>query len=349
LIHVAGLSKNYGSVRALDRISFDVGEGEILGFLGPNGAGKTTALRILTGFLPADEGTVIVAGHDVRTRSLEARSVTGYLPEGVPLYIEMRVGEYLKFRARLKGIGRAERRAAVRKALESAGVGDVEGRIIGTLSRGYRQRVGLADALLGNPKVLVLDEPTVGLDPEQLRQFRALLIELGKKISVILSTHILSEAEQVANRVSIIVRGRIAAQDTAGNLRDRLGALDRIRAEIAGPERGSRSPDAIASEIRNLPGVEGVKIEALPCGGETGGEGGRSPDASGHASRFAAFHVRPKRGKDPRADIFALARDRGWTLRELTRIPLSLEDVFHEVIAGKPMKSEPLNLGEGGR
>jgi ABC-2 type transport system ATP-binding protein len=337
LIHVALLTKSFGPVRALDRVSFEVGEGEVLGFLGPNGAGKTTTLRILTGFLPLDSGTVTVAGHDVRTRSLQVRRSIGYLPEGVPLYPEMRVGEYLRFRARLKGVARGERKRTVARSLERAGVSDVERRIVGTLSRGYRQRVGLADALLGSPRLLILDEPTVGLDPEQLRQFRSLLRELGKEHTVILSTHILSEVEQVANRVVIIARGRIAAEDTAANLRRRIGALDRVRAEIAGPPGAVLAPEAMARELAGLPEVETVRAEtaeeAETAAGSPARDGGGEPAApSARAGGFSGFTIRPRHGSDPREAVFRLARDRGWRLRELTQRPVSLEEVFLEIV-----------------
>ncbi len=329
MIRVSGLSKNYGPVKALDRVSFEVEQGEVLGFLGPNGAGKSTALRILTGFLPADEGQVTVGGFDVRTHSLEVRSRLGYLPEGVPLYPEMRVGEYLRFRARLKGIARPSRRAAVSRSLDLAGVGDVERRIVGTLSRGYRQRVGLADALLGDPPILVLDEPTVGLDPEQVRGFRSLLKDLGKDHTVILSTHILSEVEQVAGRVTIIVKGRIAAQDTAENLRSRMGSLDRIRAEIAPPRGAKVGPAEMARELQKLPGVASARFEG---GGSGRGEEGSASDPSS----FTGFTIRPARGSDPRPAVFELARDRGWILRELSRQPIPLEEVFLEIISARP-------------
>jgi len=331
LIHVAGLSKNFGPVRALDRISFHVGEGEIHGFLGPNGAGKTTALRILTGFMPADGGTATVAGYDVRTHSLKARSLIGYLPEGVPLYPEMRVREYLNFRARLKGIRLSRRSAAVTGALDQAGVREVEKRIVGTLSRGYRQRVGLADAVLGDPPILILDEPTVGLDPEQVRQFRLLLKKMGETRTVIFSTHILSEVEQVADRVSIIVRGKIAASDTTENLRGRLGALDRIHVEMA-CDQGLGSAE-MARELQGIPGVERVQV-AEPSKGSPSGE-------------FTRFAIQPRQGIDPRTAVFELARNRGWILRELARAPLSLEEIFLEVISGESRESG--EGGEGGR
>ncbi len=349
MIHVAGLSKNFGPIRALDRISFQVNPGEILGFLGPNGAGKTTALRILTGFLPADAGTAQVAGCDVHTQSLKVRALTGYLPEGVPLYPEQRVSEYLRFRARLKGVSRSQRRTAITRVLEQAGIRDVERRIVGTLSRGYRQRVGLADALLGDPPILILDEPTVGLDPEQVRHFRSLLRELGKSRTVIFSTHILTEVEQVANRITIIVKGRIAAEDSAENLRQRLGALDRVYVEVAGAPGSPFGPRQIAREIQGLPGVDGIRVEQASAG-RTEGErpiSGGKPSAGpveeildrgpqGIPLEFNRFTIRPRRGTDPRAAIYQLARDRGWILRELTKAPLSLEEIFLEIISEDP-------------
>ena len=347
MIHVSDLVKSYGPVRALDRVSFDVGEREVLGFLGPNGAGKSTTLRILTGFLSADAGSVTVAGHDIRLDSLAARASIGYLPEGVPLYPEMRVGEYLRFRSRLKRIRRPERRAVISKALEQTGVEDVERRIIGTLSRGYRQRVGLADALLGSPPILILDEPTVGLDPEQVRQFRDLLKELGRTRTVILSTHILSEAEQVAGRIAIIVRGRIAAQDTTENLRRRVGALDRIRVELAPAAAAPAGSEEMARELRQIPGVDRVRLEDLEESEGAAGPGnvGNSGNVGkGGGPGFHRFIIRPPRGGDPRVEIAALAARKGWALRELSRLPMSLEDIFLEIISegggGRPAGKE---------
>jgi gliding motility-associated transport system ATP-binding protein len=346
MIRVSGLSKNYGPIKALDRVSFEVGEGEVLGFLGPNGAGKSTTLRILTGFLPADEGEVTVAGFDIRSRSLEARSHIGYLPEGVPLYPEMRVGEYLRFRSRLKGIARADRRKAETRALELAGVLDMERRIVGTLSRGYRQRVGLADALLGDPRILILDEPSVGLDPEQLRQFRALIKDLGKKHTIILSTHILSEAEMMASRVSIIVLGKIVAQDTAENLRSRLGSQDQVRAEIA-PGGSRLSPADMAREIQKLPGVALARLEREGPGGGERSAGPEDPAAARPAS-FLAFLIRPAPGSDPRTAVFELARDRGWILRELSQKPVPLEEIFLEIISAVPSAVPSRRVGPPG-
>ncbi|MBI4605777.1 MAG: ATP-binding cassette domain-containing protein [Planctomycetes bacterium] len=313
MIEVQDLSKSFGPVRALDRVSFTVEEGQILGFLGPNGAGKSTTMRILTGFLPGDGGTVRVAGHDVAKESLQVRRATGYLPEGVPLYPEMRVGEYLRFRARLKGLQRSRKTELIARALESTGVADVERRVIGTLSRGYRQRVGLADALLAEPKVLILDEPTVGLDPEQVRQFRHLLREVGRDRTVILSTHILSEVELVCSHVAIIHRGRIVARDTASSIRRRFGGLERVVAEVAGPLK----------EVRAALGKDPRVARVSAAAGDT----------------YHRFTLEPAGGEDLRETVFKVVRDGGWLLRELRRESVSLEDAFVDIIGGASGRS----------
>ena len=309
---------------AVDDISFDVEEGQIIGFLGPNGAGKTTTLRILTGFLPGDTGTVRVAGCDVSRDSVRVREAIGYLPEGVPLYPEMRVSEFLRFRARLKGISRRERSREVGAALELTHIDHVRRRIVGTLSKGYRQRVGLADALLGQPSVLILDEPTVGLDPEQVIQFRQLLREVGRERTVILSTHILSEVDHICDGAIIIHGGRIAAQDTAANLRRRVQAFSPILLEVKGSDM------LVAADLRGLSGVKVVQ------------ELEKSDDG------YQRFHVRPHSGRDPRADIYGLVRDRDWTLRELHQIPATLEEAFLEIV-GTPDSDSASPGGNGAK
>lgn len=306
MIEVSELSKSFGPIRALDRVSFRVEEGEVLGFLGPNGAGKSTTMRILTGFLPGDSGTVRVAGHDVSRESLAVRRETGYLPEGVPLYPEMRAEEYLRFRARLKGVPRAQRKSMIGRALDQAGVSQVRRRIIGTLSRGYRQRVGLADALLAEPKVLILDEPTVGLDPEQVRQFRQLLHEVGRDRTVILSTHILREVELVCSSVVIINKGRVVARDSAANLGLKFGSGERIIVEVAGPL------EAVRQSLQKDPRVVRVLAEKGP--------------------EYHRFRVESRSGEDLREMVFTTIRDGGWLLRELRREPLSLEEVFVGIV-----------------
>ena len=315
LIEVRHLSKSYGPVRALEDVSFEIPEGEVAGFLGPNGAGKTTTLRILAGFLPGDRGVVRVAGHDVRRESLTVRRIIGYLPEGVPLYPELRVVEYLRFRARLKGIPLRQRGQQIDKSLEAAGVKDVRRRIIGTLSRGYRQRVGLADALLNEPRVLILDEPTVGLDPEQIRQFRALLREVGSQRTVLLSTHILREVELVCSSVVIISGGRIVAQARSDELLARVG--DRcVSAEIAGPR------SRIEKALRKLPGVTRVVARD------------RGTDSPGEGRNYHAFSIQGGGKADIREHVFGLVERENWKLRHLQREDLSLEEVFLDVVGG---------------
>jgi len=288
-------------------VSFQVDQGQIMGFLGPNGAGKSTTLRVLTGFLPGDSGTVRVAGFDVRTHSLDVRRVTGYLPEGVPLYPEMRVNEYLDFRARLKGLLGGKRRAAMDRVIEEAGISEVRRRLVGTLSRGYRQRVGLADALLGEPKVLILDEPTVGLDPSQVRQFRQLLHQIGKDRTVILSTHILGEVELVCSHVTIINKGRIVARDTTDGLRRRFGSSRKTLVEISGPV------EEIHDALRKDP-----RVTALTMSQEKDG--------------FHRFSIISDPQDDLREMAYQVARDGGWRLRDLRCQMVSLEDLFVGIV-----------------
>ena len=312
MIRVSHLTKRYPGHVAVDDVSFDVERGEVVAFLGPNGAGKTTTLRVLAGYLPASSGEVHVAGFDVARDSLEVRRRIGYLPENCPLYPEMRVDEYLRFRARLKGV----RGRAVRKRLDEVkhlcGIEDVGRRIIGHLSKGYRQRVGLAEVLVHEPDLLILDEPTVGLDPHQIRQVRELIARLAARHTILLSTHILSEAEAVSQRVLIIHRGRIAASDTTDGLRARRQAAARVVAEIAGPA------DEVQAELARVPGVRQVEVQEaggwlrcqLTCGDEA-------------AVREA---------------VFARVCARGWRLRGLQAERETLEDLFVALTANEPGK-----------
>src|SRR5450432_4619757 len=221
MIDVRDLTKDYGTVVAVQGVSFSVGKGEIVGFLGPNGAGKSTTLRVLAGFLGATSGRVRIAGHDIAEAPLAARRSLGYMPESAPLYPEMRVGEYLLFRARLKGVPRAKRSSAVGGAMERAGVSHMASTVIQHLSKGYRQRVALADALVANPPLLILDEPTAGLDPNQIREVRDLIRGLGENHTILLSTHILPEVETTCERAIVIDRGRLVAEGTIEELRSR--------------------------------------------------------------------------------------------------------------------------------
>jgi ABC-2 type transport system ATP-binding protein len=252
MIRAQALRKSFAQVVALDDLSFEARAGEVLGFLGPNGAGKTTAMRILTGFLPASSGQVAVCGIDVAEEPRAAREKIGYLPESVPLYPEMRVAEYLYYRAALKGVRRRERRGAVDEALERAGVGDERRRVIGQLSKGYRQRVGLADALVHRPPVLILDEPTDGLDPNQRRTMLEVIRELGRDRTVVLSTHILPEVEAVCGRVVILDRGRVIAEGPPHAL-----AEDHDLRVVA---RGQE--EALLEAVRGVEGVDSASVEA---------------------------------------------------------------------------------------
>ena len=260
MIKVEDLTKRYAGATALNGVSFEVQRGEIVGFLGPNGAGKSTTMRILTGFIPASSGRVHVAGLDVFENSLEVRKRVGYMPENNPLYTDMRVSEYLRFRAKLKGLPRAERLERIPEIMELTGIKDVAHRIIGHLSKGYRQRVGLADALLAEPDLLILDEPTIGLDPVQIRQVRQLIKDLGKRHTILLSTHILPEVEMTCNRVIIIHHGRILASDTPDGLTKTLNAGGLIQVEIRGP--GSE----VQAKMRAVENIESVEAKLIEDG-----------------------------------------------------------------------------------
>jgi ABC-2 type transport system ATP-binding protein len=306
MIRVENLTKRYAGVTALQDVSFRVNRGEIVGFLGPNGAGKSTTMRILTGFIPASAGRVEVAGLDVFEKSLEVRKHIGYMPENNPLYEDMRVSEYLKFRAKLKGLGGGQRRERIDRSLELCGLTDVRTRVIGQLSKGYRQRVGLADALLGDPDLLILDEPTIGLDPVQIRQVRQLIKDLGKEHTILISTHILSEVEMTCNRVLIIHRGKILASDTPQNLTKTLTAGGVVVAEVRGPLEDVRGA------IRDLEGVAALTAAQ-----------------DGHG--LVRLEVEPQEGADVREKIFETVAQRGWSLRELSRARTTLEDIFVQI------------------
>jgi ABC-2 type transport system ATP-binding protein len=256
MIEAEHLTKDYGSVVAVRDVSFEVGQGEIVGFLGPNGAGKSTTLRMLSGFLGATSGSVRIAGFDVARQSLEARARLGYMPEAAPLYPELRVREYLAFRAHLKRVPRRERKAAVERSLEQAAVKDVAETPIGQLSKGYRQRVALADALVANPPLLILDEPTAGLDPNQIVEVRKLIRELGQSHTILLSTHILPEVEAVCDRALVIAQGRLVAGGTLAELKARSKGRE-ARLVVRG------APDAVEAAVKDVPGVQRVRASLL--------------------------------------------------------------------------------------
>ncbi|MFO0911178.1 MAG: ATP-binding cassette domain-containing protein [Isosphaeraceae bacterium] len=314
MIQVDRLSKCYGSTTAVDHISFTIGRGEIVGLLGPNGAGKTTTMRMLTTFLAPTSGRATLAGHDVLDSPLEVRRHVGYLPESVPLYTEMRVREYLIFRAKLKDVARSRRRAAIDRVIESCRLDDVEHRVLAHLSKGYRQRVGLADAMVHDPDILILDEPTAGLDPIQIREVRALIRELREQHTILLSTHIMSEVEAVCGRVIIIASGRIAEDQPL----ERLRVGSSVVVEARGPS------DAIRRTLMALPGVE--RAEAINR---------TEPDDPG----IAAFEVVARDDGDLRESIAQRLTQAGWPLRRLDLRQVTLEDRFIQAVTRTTMSS----------
>lgn len=299
MIEVAGLTKRYNDITVVDDVSFAVARGEVLGFLGPNGAGKTTTMRMLTGYMPPTSGTVTIAGYDMQTQSLQARRHIGYLPEGVPLYPEMTVASYLDHMARLRNM--TQRADAVARAMDLVHIADRADDQIGKLSKGQRQRVGLAQALLHDPDVLILDEPTVGLDPRQIIEVRELIRELGATRTVILSTHILPEVSMLCNRVVIIKKGRVVAEDTPTALTSRLQGAERIEMRV-------HQQPADITAIAQLPGVVSVSVEA-----------------------DGLFHIETAAGSELRPTLAALAVQHDWGLLELHKVTLSLEAIFLEL------------------
>jgi len=323
MIEVRNLTKHYGPVTAIRDVSFAVAPGEVVGFLGPNGAGKSTTMRILSCFMPASGGTARVAGYDVFKESMEVRKRIGYLPESVPLYADMRVAPYLDFVAEVKGLGRSERRRRVAEAMERCLITDVQGRLIGKLSKGYRQRVGLAQAIINDPHVLILDEPTIGLDPRQITEIRSLIKSLAGEHTVILSTHILPEVSMVCGSVIIINKGAIVAQGPIDTLVEQFFPTARVQVEILGPT------PAVRESMRRLPGVLDVQEQA---------------PLDGHG----VYLVESARGRDVRGEIFQLAAQQKWELRELRRVGMTLEEVFIRIVAGEETVETGAEAVEGG-
>ncbi len=305
MIKVENLTKKYSGFTAIKNLNFEVAKGEIVGFLGPNGAGKTTTMRILTGFLPATSGRASIAGFDVFGQSLEARKRIGYLPENTPLYHDMRVNEYLRFRANLKGVEGRKLKERVGDVIDLCSLKEKERAIIGTLSKGQRQRVGLADALVHDPELLILDEPTIGLDPNQIRQVRELIKNLANKRTVLISTHILPEVEIMCSRVIVIHQGEIRASDTAENLLKNHRAAGSMRIEAK--TDGASARDALLG----LPGVKDVSEEK--------------------DGEFSIFNLRLEANADPAEAVMNLAIFKRWNVRELARRRATLEDVFVEL------------------
>jgi ABC-2 type transport system ATP-binding protein len=298
-IVVQDLVKTYGSYDALRGVSFDVQKGEVLGFLGPNGAGKTTTMRILTGYMPPSSGAVTVAGYDVFDDSMEVRKRIGYLPESVPLYPEMSVWDYLDFAARLHRV--SDRDDAIERAMEMTSIGDKADWLIGKLSKGQRQRVGIAQALVHDPEILILDEPTIGLDPKQIIEIRKLIKSLAGDHTVILSTHILPEVSQTCSRILIINQGKIVAEDTPERLTGRVRRAEHVHLQVVKP-----APE-IPTELEKIQGVLSVQLKE-----ESQGE----------------YEIETIQGTDRRAEIAQAVVQRGWGLLEMRPVNLSLEDVF---------------------
>jgi ABC-2 type transport system ATP-binding protein len=319
LIEVQNLTKTYGSVTAVDHVSFTVNKGEILGFLGPNGAGKTTTMRILTGYMPATSGTARISGFDVFNDSLEVRRHIGYLPENPPLYPDMSVETYLDFVARIKNVPSEKRPERIADALKKTNIVDKRTELIKRLSRGYKQRVGLAQALVHDPDVIILDEPTVGLDPKQIIEVRNLIKGLAGSHTIILSTHILPEVSMTCDRVVIINKGKIAAVDTPANLTSQLKGGQKIRVQVQAPE------GPLKQMLAQIPGANRVQVEPA------------------RASGPVTATIETAQGEDIRNVIAAKIVEKGWPLYELHGVSLSLEDIFLELTTDDAAHAEQSN------
>lgn len=304
MVKVENLTKRYGNVTAISNLNFEIEKGEIVGFLGPNGAGKSTTMRILTGYIPPSKGRVEIMGHDVLEDSLEARKKIGYLPENAPLYLDMTVTGLLKYCAELKGVEKEKRTEQIEKIINETGLQEVKNKIIKTLSKGYRQRVSLAQALIGDPEFLILDEPTITLDPKQVTEIRKLIKELGKSRTIILSTHILSEVSAICDRVIIISKGKIVASDTPENLTSGTGSIEKVVVKIKGPT---------GEVLSHLQGISDVN---------------KASEKEKIEDNIAVFEVESDKGKDLSKIIAREVIGRGWDLLELKKEAMELEDVF---------------------
>jgi ABC-2 type transport system ATP-binding protein len=319
MIKVEGLTKRYARTVAVDNISFEVDKGQIVGFLGPNGAGKTTTMRVLTCFLPPTSGTASVAGFDVLENPMEVKKRIGYLPETPPVYPEMEVNEYLRFTGRLKGISSADISKKVDEVVGRCALGDVRMKLIGKLSKGYRQRVGLAQAIIHNPDVLILDEPTSGLDPKQIIEIRELLKHLSGDHTIILSTHILTEVEQSCERVIIISQGKLVAIDSVANLTNRLRGSESVAVEVEAAA-GGPNPGEVQQRLEQVSGVSRVVLKDSRNG-------------------RLAFEVESLQGRQIRSELARSVVQSGWNLNELHAVGLSLEDIFLELTSTEKKKA----------
>ncbi|MBX3466653.1 MAG: ATP-binding cassette domain-containing protein [Planctomycetes bacterium] len=317
MLTVRDLHKRYGDLQALNGVSFDVRAGDVVGFLGPNGAGKSTTMKIVTGYIPATSGSVTIDGLDTTRYPIECKRRLGYLPESTPLYGDMRVREYLTFRARLKGVARRDVASRVDYVMERTWLGDRARQLIRTLSKGYRQRVGIADALVSSPKLLILDEPTIGLDPNQIRQVRELIKELGQSHTILLSTHILAEVEMVCDRVIIVARGKIAADDTVEGLVEKHRS-NALWVSLRTPDE----LDKLEKALRALPGV--LSADAPPR---------QEPREGVHRLRLT--YDRARAADEVAEQVARVASEMGWPLQELAPERTTLEQIFHRLTQGQ--------------
>ena len=308
MIRVENLTKVFGSISALQDVSFKIEKGESVGFLGPNGSGKTTTLRILTCFIPPTSGKVTIDGHDVIQDSMEVRKRIGYFPERVPLYPWMKVSNFLDFVADVKGVGRGERKRKISETTESCGLAGVAHRTIGNLSKGYRQRVGLAQVLINDPPILILDEPTVGLDPEQIAEIRKLIKNLSKERTIFLSSHILPEVSMICNRIIIIHQGKIIAEDTQENLAAQLQTASQFLIRIEGPH------EEVCKRLEKIPGV--VRVEEKERISET----------------IFVYRIRASKGVDVAREISSVVFNNRWSLLEMKQLEMDLEEIFLNLI-----------------
>lgn len=308
MIEIQNLTKRYGQITAVNNISFTVDKGEILGFLGPNGAGKSTTMNIITGYIPSTEGTVKVDGYDILESPREVKKRIGFLPEQPPVYMDMTVIDYLNFVADLKKVDKKQKRSQISDIMELVKIGDHRNRLIKNLSKGYKQRVGLAQALVGSPEVLILDEPTVGLDPKQIIEIRKLIKALGKEHTIILSSHILPEVSAVCERIVIINKGEIAAIDTPGNLSKGLGSASKLTATISGPR------SSVENAIREIYGVKYVEA------------------TSSRDSDTTTYVIESDKDVDIRKPLFFAMARLGYPIIELKSLSMSLEDIFLQIV-----------------
>lgn len=321
MIRVENITKRYGNFTAVDDISFEIEEGEIVGFLGPNGAGKSTTMNMITGFIEPSKGRIIVDGYDISKKPKSAKKQIGYMPEGVPLYSDLTVKEFVTYMAELKGVERKVKKDRVQKALEDTGLMDVQNQLTKNLSRGYKQRVSMAGALVGEPKVIILDEPTVGLDPKQVTEIRALIKELGKNHTVILSSHILSEVSQICNRVIIINNGKIVAIDTPANLENKVASENSIYVTVEDPENKMKD---IKEKIEN---VKEIKLVAE------------------NEDKTKQYMISADKDVDLRKNIFETLAKEGITIFEMKKADVTLEEAFMQLIE-EPEKKEESNKKE---